>query len=121
MEKPLMFIDTKKELDKFLIKELHKNKIDISTIEDKFKKHFLKKVNKAREKIFLYIANIKGLQNAESLEWNKFSLEWDKFSFAYEDSVLTIRYKGEVWLQEFRGAEKGCSIRFIRFESPFIR
>lgn len=113
MEKPLMFIDTKKELDKFLIKELHKNKIDISTIEDKFKKHFLKKVNKAREKVFLYIANIKRLQNAESLEW-------DKFSFAYEDSVLTIRYKGEVWLQEFNEAEKGCSIRFIRFESPFI-
>lgn len=99
MEKPLMFIDTKKELDKFLIKELHKNKIDISTIEGKFKKHFLKKVNKAREKIFLYIANIKGLQNAESLEW-------DKFSCACEDSVLTIRYKGELWLQEFKEAEK---------------
>lgn len=113
MEKPLMFIDTKKELDKFLIKELHKNKIDISTIEGKFKKHFLKKVNKAREKIFLYIANIKGLQNAESLEW-------DKFSCACEDSVLTIRYKGELWLQEFKEAEKDCSIRFIRFESPFI-
>lgn len=110
MEKPEMFIDVKKELDEFLIKKLHKNKIDISTIEDKFKKHYKKKINKAREKIFLYIANNYRLQNAGRLEW-------DKFSSGDEDSVLTIRYKGEVWLQEFKEGEKGCN---IRFESPFI-
>lgn len=113
MEKPETFIDFEKELNEFLIKKIQKDIISISSIDDEFKKYALERIKKAREKIFLYIANIKGLQNVESLEW-------DKFSCAYEDSVLTIRYKGELWLQEFKEVEKGCNIRFIRFESPFI-